>query len=147
MSLKNILQEDMKSAMKHKHTVKKNAITMVRAAILQIEKDNKIQLNDEGIIEVISKQVKQRKDSILEFEKGNRPDLVESVQKEIDILINYLPEQLTEEELSHIVTETVSEIGAKTLKDIGKVMKALMPKIKGKADGKLVNSIVKQHLQ
>jgi len=104
-------------------------------------------LDDEGVIEVIAKGVKQRKDSIPDFEKGNRPDLVENIRKEIDILMGYLPQQLTEEELNQIVSDTVFEVGAVSMQDLGKVMSALMPKVKGRADGKLVNSIVRQHLQ
>ena len=147
MSLKEVLQEDLKSAMREKDVIRKNVITMVRAGILQIEKDKKIELDDEGIIEVIAKGVKQRKDSIPGFEKGNRPDLVENINKEIGILMGYLPQQLTEEELNQIVSDTIFEVGAQSMQDLGKVMSALMPKVKGKADGKLVNSIVRQHLQ
>jgi uncharacterized protein YqeY len=147
MSLKEILQQDLKSAMKEKNVIKKNVITMVRAAILQIEKDKKIVLDDEGVIEVIAKGVKQRKDSIPEFEKGNRFDLVENIKKEISILMSYLPEQLSEEELNQIVSDTIFEVGAQGMQDLGKVMSALMPKTRGRADGKLVNTIVRQHLQ
>ncbi len=147
MSLKTVLQEDLKSAMKEKDTIKKNVITMARAAILQIEKDNKIELDDEGVIEVIAKQVKQRKDSLPEFEKGNRPDLVEVVNREIELLMGYLPEQLSEDELSLIIADAILQVGAQSARDIGKVMNALMPRVKGRADGKLVNSIVRQHLQ
>lgn len=146
MSLKEVLQQDMKNAMKDKDTVKKNVITMVRAGILQIEKDKHIELDDEGVLEVIAKGAKQRRDSLLEFEKGNRPDLIENIKKEIDILLAYLPQQLTEDEISRIVSETLYEVGAQSMKDLGKVMSALMPKVKGKADGSLVNNIVRQHL-
>lgn len=147
MSLKEVLQQDLKAAMKEKDTIKKSVVTLVRAAILQIEKDKKIELDDEGVIEVIAKQVKLRKDSIPQFEKGNRPDLVENIQKEISILMSYLPQQLSEDELNQIVTDTIFEVGAQSIRDLGKVMSALMPKTKGRADGKLVNSIVRQHLQ
>lgn len=148
MSLKEVLQQDLKSAMKEKDTIRKNAITMMKAAILQIEKDNKIeQLDDEGVIEVIARGVKQRKDSIPEFERGNRPDLVENIKREIDILMGYLPQQLSEDELQRIISDTIYEVGAQSARDMGKVMSALMPKVKGRADGKLVNSIVKQLLQ
>jgi uncharacterized protein YqeY len=147
MSLKEVLQQDLKTAMKEKDSIRKSVITMIRAAILQVEKDKKIELDDEGVIEVIAKGVKQRKDSIPEFEKGNRLDLVENIQKEIDILMAYLPQQLSEDEVSKIVAETIVEVGAQSAKDMGKVMSALMPKVKGRADGKLVNMIVKQQLQ
>jgi len=147
MSLKERLLEDMKSALKNKDTLRKNTISMVRAAILQKEKDEKVQLDDEGVIGVIAKEVKQRKDSIPEFEKGNRPDLVEQLETEIKILMEYLPQQLTEEEIKDLITQTVKEVGAMGMKDMGKVMGALMPKVKGRADGKLVNNLVKQYLQ
>lgn len=147
MSLKEVLQQDLKSAMKEKDAIKKNVVTMIRAAILQVEKDKKVELDDEGVIEVIARGVKQRKDSIPEFEKGNRPDLVENIKREVDILMGYLPQQLNEDELQRIISDTIFEIGAQSAKDMGKVMNALMPKIKGRADGKLVNTIVKQLLQ
>lgn len=147
MSLKEVLQQDLKTAMKEKDSIRKNVIIMTRAGILQIEKDKKIDMDDEGVIEVIAKGAKQRRDAIPEFEKGNRPDIVESLQKEIDILMSYLPKQLSEDEVSRIVSDTIVEIGAQSAKDMGKVMSALMPKVKGRADGKLVNIIVKQQLQ
>ncbi|HYE10480.1 MAG TPA: GatB/YqeY domain-containing protein [Patescibacteria group bacterium] len=147
MSLKEVLQQDLKTAMKEKDSIRKSVITMTRAGILQIEKDKKIELDDEGVIEVIAKGVKQRKDAIPEFEKGDRLDLVESLQKEIDVLMAYLPQQLSEDEVSRIVADTIVEVGAQSAKDMGKVMSALMPKVKGRADGKLVNIIVKQQLQ
>jgi len=147
MSLKEVLQQDLKAAMKDKDSIRKSVITMTRAAVLQIEKDKKIELDDEGVIEVIARGVKQRKDSIPEFEKGNRLDLVENIQKEIDILMAYLPQQLSEDEVSRIVADTIIEVGAQSARDMGKVMSALMPKVKGRADGKLVNIIVKQQLQ
>ncbi|HYF82363.1 MAG TPA: GatB/YqeY domain-containing protein [Clostridia bacterium] len=146
MSLKEVLQQDLKSAMKEKDVIRKNVVTMMRAAVLQIEKDKKIELDDEGVIEVIAKGVKQRKDSIPDFEKGNRPDLVENIEKEIGILMGYLPQQLTEEEINQIVSDTIFEVGAQSMQDLGKVMNALKSRVKGRADGKLVNSIVKQHL-
>lgn len=147
MSLKEVLQQDLKTAMKEKDSLRKNVITMMRAAILQIEKDKKIELDDEGVIEVIAKGVKQRRDSIPEFEKGNRQDLIEDINKEIDILMSYLPQQLSEDEISRIVADTIVEIGAVSARDMGRLMSALMPKVKGRADGKLVNMIVKQQLQ
>ena len=147
MSLKEVLQQDLKTAMKEKDSIRKNAIIMVKAAILQIEKDKRIELDDEGVIEVIAKGVKQRRDSIPEFEKGNRQDIIENINKEIDILMDYLPQQLSDDEVSRIVSDTIFEVGAQSAKDMGKVMSALMPKVKGRADGKLVNILVKQQLQ
>ncbi len=146
MSFKQILQDDLKTAMKEKDTIRKNVITMVRAAILQQEKDKKIEMDDEGILDVISKALKQRKDSIPEFEKGNRPDLVKDLEREVEILMAYLPEQLNEDEIDKIVSDTIFEVGAQSARDIGLVMKALMPKVKGRADGRIVNELVRKHL-
>ena len=146
MSFKQVLQQDFKTAMKEKDTLRKNVITMVRAAILQKEKDEKIQMDDEAILEVIAKAAKQRRDSIPEFEKGNRPDMVKDLEKEVSILMSYLPKQLEEEEIDRIVSETIFEVGAQSAKDIGLVMKAIMPKVKGRADGRIVNQLVKKHL-
>ena len=146
MSLKVRLMADMKSALKERNVLKKATITMVRAAILQKEKDERTELDDDGVIGVIAKEVKQRKDSIPEYERGDRPDLVDKLNLEVDILMEYLPQQLTENEVDAIVAQTIIEVGANGIKDMGKVMGALMPKLKGRADGKLVNQLVKKHL-
>ncbi len=144
--LKERLANDLKAAMLEKDVLRKNVVQMVRAGVLQVEKDNKITLDDEGVIEVIAKEAKKRRDVLPEFEKGGRADLVEDTKREIEILLTYLPSQLTEEELDKIVSDTVAEIGAASMKEMGKVMAALMPKIKGRADGKIVNELVKKHL-
>ncbi|KNY28239.1 GatB/YqeY domain-containing protein [Pseudobacteroides cellulosolvens] len=146
MSLKETLLEDMKTAMREKDTLKKNAIQMVRSAILQVEKDSRITLDDDSIIDVIGKEVKKRRDSLSEFEKSGRQDLIDNLKTEIDVLLKYLPEQLSEEELENIIKETIQETGASSMKDIGKVMQAVMPKVKGRADGKIINQIIKKIL-
>lgn len=146
MALKERLMEDLKNAMRNKEKSLKDVITLVRAAIKQREVDERIDLNDEDIIDIIAKQVKQKRDSIESFEKGNREDLVAMTQNEIDILMEYMPRQLTEDEVDEIVKSAVDETGANTVKDIGKVMSIVMPKVKGKADGNLVNKIVRQYL-
>jgi uncharacterized protein YqeY len=146
MSLKDKLMEDLKAAMKEKDITRKNAIQMVRSAVLQVEKDNKVTLDDDGILEVIAKEVKKRKDSLTEYEKSGRQDLIDALKTEIDVLMKYLPEQLTEDEIEAIVKETINETGASSAGDIGKVMKAVLPKVKGRADGKLVNQIVRKYL-
>ena len=146
MSLKDVLLQDMKAAMKDKDVLRKNAIQMTRAAILQIEKDKQITLDDAAVIEVIAKEVKKRKDSISDFEKGGRADLVEAAQAEIAALAGYLPAQLSEDEITELVKAAISETGAVSMKDMGKVMANLMPKTKGKADGSVVNGIVKSLL-
>jgi uncharacterized protein YqeY len=146
MSLKEILLEDMKTAMREKDTLKKNAIQMVRSAILQVEKDNRVTLDDDSIIDVIGKEVKKRRDSLSEFEKSGRQDLIDNLKTEIDVLMQYLPEQLSEEELEKIVKQAVQDTGASSMKDIGKVMQAVMPNVKGRADGKIINQIIKKIL-
>jgi hypothetical protein len=144
MSLKERLLEDMKSAMKDKDTIKKNTIQSVRAAVLQVEKDNKVTLDDDGILDVIAKEVKRRRDVLPDYEKSGRQDLIDDLKAEIDILLKYLPEQLTEEELEEIVRQAVKDTGATSVKDMGKIMQEVMPKVKGRADGKMVNVIVKK---
>ena len=147
MSLKEKLMEDLKNSMKNKDTVRKNVVTMVRASIKQREVDERIELSDEDIIDIISKQVKEKRDVIEDFKKGGREDLVALTNKEMEILLEYLPKQLSEEDVEKIVRETITEIGAKSIKDMGMVMKSVLPKIKGKADGSLVNKIARKYLE
>lgn len=147
MSLKDKLMEDLKDSMRNKNTVKKNAITMIRAAIKQREVDERIELKDEDILDIISKQLKERNNSIEDFEKGDRQDLVDTTKKEIEILLDYLPKQFTEEEVREILVDTIDEVNAKSMKDMGIVMQSVMPKVKGRADGNMVNKIVRQILQ
>lgn len=147
MSLKKRLLDDIKVAMKEKDAIRKNAIQMVRSAVLQVEKDNRTTLDDDGIIEVIAKEVKKRRDLLPDYEKSGRQELVDDLKKEIEVLMNYLPQQLTEEELEAIISQAIQETGAASAKDIGKVMQAVMPKVKGRADGKMVNQIARRLLQ
>ena len=116
---------------------------MIRAAILQVEKDNKVELGDAEIQEIIAKQMKQRRDALDEFKKAERDDLIAQTEAEMRVIEAYLPKQLTQEEIEAIVDETIKETGAESAKDMGKIMGALMPKVKGLADGKLVNQIVR----
>lgn len=146
MSLKERLMEDLKSSMKNKDKLRKDTITMVRAEIKQREVDERRDVEDEDVIEIVSRQLKQKKDSLEGFRKGERQDLVDLTEKEIDILMEYLPRQLTESEIDEIVKNVVDEIGANTMRDMGKVMSNVMPKVKGRADGNVVNKIVKQYL-
>ncbi len=143
MALKEQLAQDLKSSMKNKETIRKNTVQMIRTAILQIEKDKKVTLEDEDILDVIAKQLKQRKDVLPEYEKSGREDLISQLKEEMDVLMGYLPKQLTDEELRPIVEAAVKETGASSMRDMGKVMAAVMPQIKGRADGKAVNAIVK----
>ena len=147
MSLMEKLTADMKEAMKHGEKERLSVIRLVRGAVRQAEIDGKKTLSDDEIIGVITKEVKMRRDSIEEFERGNRADLVEKTQAEIAILMPYLPEQLSADEVRRIVEAAVSEVGATTAKDMGKVMGGLMPRVKGRADGKLVNEIVRSLLK
>ena len=144
--LKEKLLEDLKNSMKEKNIVRKNVIQMVRAAILQIEKDKGIEVDDNKILEIIAKEVKTRNDSIADFEKGGREDLVEQAKQEIEILSEYLPKQLTKEELKEKVEIIIKETGATTIKDIGKIMKAAKEQIGTAADGRSINEVVKELL-
>ncbi|MCR3758195.1 GatB/YqeY domain-containing protein [Clostridium felsineum] len=146
MSLKEKLQEDWKSALKSRDKFKANVISMAKAAILQVEKTDGVKLNDEDIIGVLAKEVKQRREALVEFEKGNRQDLVDNTNAEINILMSYLPQQLTEDEIKIIVKDAAESVGASSMKDMGKIMSALMSKVKGRADGSLVSKLVKEFL-
>ncbi|MCL1913823.1 MAG: GatB/YqeY domain-containing protein [Eubacteriaceae bacterium] len=145
--LKVKLLADLKSAMKDKDTIRKNAVTLVRAGILQIEKDKKIELDDEGIIEVISKQLKERRDSLPDFEKAGREDLINATNEEIKILLSYLPEQLSLGELDEMIRESIERLSIESMKQMGALMADLAPRIKGKADSKLVGEISRNLLK
>ncbi|MBR5815815.1 MAG: GatB/YqeY domain-containing protein, partial [Anaerotignum sp.] len=124
MSLKEQLFADLKTAMKEKDTLKKDTVQLIRSGILQFEKDNKVELDDEGVMEIITKQLKSRRDSLPDFVKSGREDLIEKLNKEIEILLSYLPEQLSEDEIQKIVEDTIAEIGASSIKEMGKIMGA-----------------------
>jgi len=147
MNLSDRLTDDMKQAMKDKDKFRLSTIRMVRASVLNLEKELRRSLDDNEMLDILSREIKQRKDSLQEFKKAGREDLVENLAAEIDIISKYLPEQLTEEEIQEIVRQTIQELGASSKADMGKVMGALMPKTKGRADGKLVNQVVQQFLQ
>ncbi len=144
--LKEKLLEDMKVSMRDKKIIRKNVIQMVRAAILQVEKDKQTELNDEQITEIIAKESKKRKDSLADYEKSGRQDLIDQINEEIEILSEYLPKPLTTEEIEKIVEEVIALTGASTMKDMGIVMKEAKAKIGPAADGKTINEIVKQKL-
>ena len=144
--LKEKLLEDLKSCMKEKNVVRKNVIQMVRAAILQVEKDKHIELNDDQIIDIIAKESKKRKDSLEDYEKSGREDLINEIKEEIEILAEYLPKQLSVEEIEEIVKEVIKDEGATSMKDMGKVMKAAKEKIGAASDGKTINEVVKKLL-
>ncbi len=148
MSLSERLNEDMKQAMKSQDKFKLSVIRMVRASIKNLEIDQRKTLDDNEVLDILSREIKQRKDSLQEFEKkAGRQDLAEPLKQEIAIIAEYLPQQLTEDEIKAVVQETIQEVGATSKADMGKVMAALMPKVKGRADGKIVNQFVTQLLQ
>ena len=132
MSLKEQLFNDLKTAMKEKDTVRKEVIQIVRAGILQIEKDEKIDnLDDDSVLTVISKEIKKINDVLPDFEKAQRQDLIDEANKKIELLKAYLPEQLSEAEIEEIVSETIKSVGAKSVRDMGKVMGAVTARTKG----------------
>lgn len=138
--------DDLKVAMREKDTIRKSVVTMLRAAVKQIEVDQRIELDDDAIIDIIAKQIKQKNNAIVEFQNGNRQDLVDLTEKEIELLMVYLPEQLSEEEVVKMVQDAINATGATTMKDMGKVMGIVTNASKGKADGKLVADLVKKAL-
>ena len=146
MSLKEQLFADLKTAMKEKDTLKKDTVQLIRSGILQFEKDNKVELDDEGVMEIITKQLKSRRDSLPDYVKSGREDLIEKLNKEIEILLGYLPEQLSEDEIQKIVEEAIAATGAASVKEMGKVMGIVNPKLKGRADMKVVGALVKKLL-
>jgi len=148
--LKKKLQEELKQSMLARDAVKTSVLRMLLSAVnyYEIRKEGAgYSATDEDVISVIQKEVKQRKDSIEQFQKGGRQDLVDKETKELEMLQVYLPQQMSEDEIKNLVQEAINQIGAKTMADMGKVMGVLMPKIKGKADGGLVSRIVKGTFQ
>ena len=146
MTLKEQLNDAMKQAMKAHDTLRLSAVRMIRSTIQNREIDQKKELDDQGVIEVISTLVKQRRESIRLYQEGNRPDLVEKEEAELAILIGFLPAQLDAAEISELVAKIVRETGVVSIKDMGRIMKALTPLTAGRADGKMVSDIVRQQL-
>ncbi len=144
--LKEKLMDDLKDCMKEKKVLRKNVIQMIRAAILQVEKDKQIELDDNQILEIIAKESKKRKDSLSDYEKSGREDLINQVKEEIEIISEYLPKQLSQEEIDEKVKEIISEIGATSIKEMGNVMKLAKEKIGASADGKAISDSVKKLL-
>lgn len=147
MSLLDRLNQDMKEAMKSKDRLRLNVIQMIKASLQNEAIKLGKELSEDEELTVLNREVKQRKDSLQEFEKAGRADLAEQVKQELEYVQHYLPEQLSEEELLQIVRETIAEVGATSKADIGKVMAKIMPKVKGRADGSLVNKIVRTELE
>jgi uncharacterized protein YqeY len=146
MTIKEQLDTAMKDAMRAKDSLTLNAIRMVKTAVKNKEIELMTQLDDQGVIGVMSTLAKQRKESAVAFREGNRLELAEKEEKELQVILDFLPQQLDEAEIKAIIEEVVAEVGATTAKDMGKVMKVLTPKMTGRADGRLVSELVKARL-
>lgn len=146
MNLQERLLEDMKKAMKSKEKERLSVIRMARAAIKDVEIDQRKDLSEDEIIEILASIVKKNKESLVEYEKAENEEKIAKLKREIKIIQEYLPEQLSEEELNEIVDETIAEVGAEDMSDMGQVMGKIMPKIKGRADGSKVNHLVRERL-
>lgn len=146
MTLKEQLTDAMKQAMKAHDNLRLSAVRMIRSSIQNREIEQKCELDDQGVREVITSLVKQRRDSIRLYREGNRQDLVEKEEAELAILIGFLPAQLDAAEISELVARVITEVGATSIKDLGRVMKTLSPMTAGRADGKTVSDIVRQRL-
>ncbi len=147
MSLEERIESEFKTALKQQNKIKVSTLRMLKAEINNVKLEpNKKALTDEGIVKIIQRQIKQHKDSIEQFEKGKRQDLVEKEKKELEILLGYMPEQLSEEELKKIIADTVKELEATSKAEMGKVIKAVMERVKGRAEGKKVSQIVSSML-
>ncbi len=145
--LRETLNSDLKQAMRNKEALKRTVLRTMLSEIRNAEINSQTTLDDEGIISVLTKQVQQRKDSVEAYEAANRQDLVEKETAEINIISVYLPEQLPQEEVERIIEDVISQSGSSSLDDMGKVMGLVMPQVKGRADGKIVNAIVTKKLR
>jgi uncharacterized protein len=148
MALKNQIQADMLAAMKAKDDIRLNALRMVKAAILKLEvSGDRKEATDEDILAIVNREIKSRMDAAQQFRAGNRPELAEKEEKEIELLKVYMPPQLGEDQILKLAEEAIAQTGATKKHDMGKVMAALMPKLKGMADGNVVNKIVSELLE
>ena len=147
MGLKDQIPEDLKNALRNKNTLELSVLRMLQSALKNREIDNKKEtLSDEDVIGVVGSEIKKRRDAVKEFEKVNRADAADQENAEIEILMKYMPQQMNEDEIRAVVTSAIEETNAESMKDIGNVMKVLMPRVKGKADGSVVNKIVREML-
>lgn len=146
MELRERLETDIRDAMRRGHQQRRDALRYLKSAINRVEIDTRSTLDDAGIIAVVTRQVKDRRDSIRMFEQGNRPDLVAKESADLAVLAEYLPPQLDESELTQLIAEVIAQVGAASLRDKGKVMGRLMPQVRGQADGDLVNALVTRQL-
>jgi hypothetical protein len=146
VSLKEKLLKDQQDAMRQKDTVRLSTIRMVRAAITNAEIEQGRELDDAGVLDVIARDVKRHRDTIAEIAKGNRPDLLQKEQAELALLLSYLPQQMSVEEIEAHARAVIAQVGAKAPSDMGKVMAALMPQLKGKADNRMISQVVQSLL-
>ena len=147
MTLKDQLTNDMGSAMRSGDNEKRDTLRMVLAAIKQVEIDDRVTLDDDGVTAVLSKQAKQRRESIADYEKAGRTDLVDVEKVELAIIENYLPQMMSRAEIEAVATDIIAQLGVSDAKGMGQVMNRLMPQVKGKADGRLVNEVVRALLK
>lgn len=147
MTIRERLETDIKAAMRSRNQQRLDALRYLKSAINRVEIDTRATLDDAGVVEVVTRQVKDRRDSIRMFEKGNRADLVAKEAADLAVLEEYLPPQLDEAELTRLVEEVIGQVGAVNIRDKGKVMGRLMPQVRGKADGALVNALVTRRLE
>ncbi len=147
MTIRERLEADIVAAMRSRNQQRLDALRYLKSAVNRVEIDQRTTLDDAGVIDVVVRQVKDRRDSIRMFEQGNRADLVAKEAADLAILEEYMPPQLDEAELTRLVQQVISEVGAATMQDKGKVMGRLMPQVQGKADGALVNSLVSRLLE
>ena len=146
MALKEQLNEEMKQAMKAKDKNRLSAIRMVRGAVRDKEINSRVELDDDGVLEVIASQIKKRKDALEQLSKSNRDDLVEAEMEQINTLQAFLPAQLSQEEIEAVIIGAIEELGATSMRDMGRVMGKLVPQLRGKADNSIVSQIVRQKL-
>ena len=147
MSIRERLEADITAAMRSRNQQRLDALRYLKSAINRVEIDRRITLDDAGVTDVVVRQVKDRRDSIRMFEEGNRPDLVAKESADLGVLEEYLPPQLSDDELTQLVQEVIRQVGAETIRDKGKVMGRLMPQVQGKADGAQVNILVTRFLE
>lgn len=146
-SLKQRIDQDSKEALKTKDSLRLNVLRMIKSEIRYKEIEKRSELSDDDVISVLSSSIKKRKDSIQQFEKGGRDDLASKEKTELEVILKYMPEQLTEEELNQIISKAIKDVEAAGPLDLGKVMKQIMPNVRGRADGKKVNLLVSSRLQ
>ncbi len=147
MSIKETLQSDRIAAMRAGDTAKRNALGLLQAAIKQEEIDGQTTLDDKAVLEILMRQAKQRRESIADYEKAGRAEMVANEQAELTIIESYLPQQMNREQIVAIASEIIAELGVTDARGMGQIMGKLMPKVKGKADGRLVNEVVRDLLQ